>query len=49
MFIQGVEYNECTTTNSADPWCALELDDTGEVIPGKWEDCAPGCPGVDDW
>ena len=26
-------------------WCALEVNEAGEVIAGKWEDCDLGCPG----
>ena len=47
----GVEYNECTSTDAANPgnvWCATEVDPeyNNTVIDGRWGDCAESCPGA---
>jgi len=46
---KGKSYNKCTTAGSDNgaPWCATEVDESGEVIRNKWEDCEEGCPGTD--
>jgi len=44
----GEQYWSCTTTDSENnkPWCATEVDETGEVVRGRWEDCeVTGNPG----
>jgi len=44
----GQTYNQCTTDTSENgaPWCAVEVDEDGEVIPNAWDDCHSGCPGM---
>lgn len=27
-------------------WCATEVDSKGVAVPGKWDDCRRGCPGM---
>ena len=49
--MKGTTYNKCTTVGSDNEaaWCAraTEIDEAGEVIKNKWEDCDEGCPGTD--
>jgi len=42
---QGKTYTKCTTDNSDNnaPWCAVQVDNTGEVVNNKWEDCESEC------
>lgn len=42
---EGQTYSSCTTAKSDNgvPWCATEVDNSGVVIPNRWEDCAQGC------
>jgi len=46
---KGETHNKCTTSGSDNgaPWCATEVDENGEVVRNKWEDCEAGCPGTD--
>jgi len=46
----GETYNQCTSTGSENgqSWCATQIDDNGEVVRNKWEDCQPSCPGTGD-
>jgi hypothetical protein len=45
---EGQLFNRCTGTDAEDGsvWCATEVDNTGEVIEGRWGDCDEGCPGA---
>ena len=45
---QGKLYHSCTKDHSENgqPWCAIQVDDRGIVINGKWGDCDLGCPGT---
>ena len=43
---KGQTYSQCTTVDSALPWCATRKDRYGDVIPGAWDDCGSGCSGV---
>ena len=50
---KGVTYNSCTkaskllhkkdNSETESPWCALEVNQYGQVIVGKWGDCDPNC------
>jgi len=43
---RGVEYLECTFTDSPTPWCATRVDFSGNVITNRWGDCdttGPSC------
>ena len=46
---KGETYNSCTKAESSNgvAWCATEVDDNGEVVNNKWEDCDSLCPGSD--
>jgi len=37
---KGVEYTECTYTDSPTAWCATRVDPSGNVIQNRWGDCA---------
>merc|ERR1712106_624422 len=45
---KGVSYSTCTTEESENkvPWCATQVDETGEVVKNSWQDCSEGCPGT---
>ena len=45
---EGKTYKKCTKDNSENgkPWCAYTVYRGGVVVPGKWADCNPGCPGL---
>ena len=45
---EGKTYNKCTKDNSENgkSWCAYTVYRGGVVVPGKWADCNPGCPGL---
>ena len=43
---KGVTYSKCTKADSEAAWCATKVKSNGDVIPGMWEDCNPGCPGT---
>ena len=36
---EGVEYNECTTTEDSKPWCSVETNAAKEHVEGKWGYC----------
>ena len=37
-------YEKCTNEGGIGTfWCATEVDDLGEMIPGKWGICADNC------
>ena len=39
---EGELVRTCTVKNSVNkkPWCATEVNDNLEVVPGQWEDCS---------
>ena len=37
---------ECTDSDWEVPWCATAVTANGQLVSGKWDGCAPGCPGV---
>ena len=39
VYLQGVEYYQCTYADSPKAWCATGVDSTGTVIPNQWGDC----------
>jgi len=45
---QGESYTSCTNTGSENgaAWCAVQVDEEGEVVKNAWEDCKAGCPGT---
>ena len=45
LFTQDVEYYECTTVDSWQPWCATAVDPAGNVVTNMWADChVDTCP-----
>jgi len=44
---KGVKYDACTTDHSENgaPWCAVQVNNRGRVVRGRWGDCAGNCPG----
>ena len=48
---QGRTYYSCTVEDSdnGSPWCAVQVrpGPRRTVMPGKWDDCSPDCPGYD--
>jgi len=44
---KGVKYDACTTDHSENgaPWCAVQVNNIGRVVRGRWGDCAGNCPG----
>ena len=40
-------FNTCTTIDGdATPWCATQVDASGNYVAGNWEYCQSDCPGV---
>jgi len=46
----GESHSSCTKAGSDNgaAWCAVQVDEEGEVIKNAWEDCEATCPGTDD-
>ena len=40
---KGVRYNECTSVEWDQPWCAVEVDNYRLHIKGKWGNCKKTC------
>eukprot|EP00091_Calanus_sinicus_P016560 TRINITY_DN35991_c0_g1_i1.p1 TRINITY_DN35991_c0_g1~~TRINITY_DN35991_c0_g1_i1.p1 ORF type:complete len:152 (-),score=38.93 TRINITY_DN35991_c0_g1_i1:83-538(-) len=47
---RGWSYSSCTRAGSENgaAWCAVQVDEEGDVIKNAWEDCRAGCPGTDE-
>ena len=40
----GTTYNECTSADEPEPWCATETSDAGNFISGEFGFCNEHCP-----
>ena len=40
------QHDTCTTAEHDAPWCATEVDTSGQMI--SWEDCQDSCPGTSE-
>jgi alkaline phosphatase D len=38
---EGIEYNDCISTNEEVPWCATIVDSENNYFPGDWGYCLP--------
>jgi len=45
---KGETFSSCTSTGSENgaAWCAVEVDQEGEVVKNAWEDCQENCKGT---